>query len=76
VFGTSPAWLNIAFFYFSALTSYVYEYHSLKKEKSCFISQTMAFSFLCLIALAFLVFTFVQPQLPLFKDPVNGTFGM
>lgn len=75
-FGQTKAWMNIAIFYLSAAISYIYEYKSFKKEKSCFWSQTMAFSFLCIIALAFLVFTFVQPNLLIFKDPITGTTGI
>ena len=76
VFGKTPAWLNIGIFYFSAAYSFIFEYTLFKKQKKCFIGQTMAFAFLCLVALAFLVLTFVQPKLPIFLDPVTLKYGI
>ncbi len=31
---------------------------------------------MCIIAITFIVITFVQPQLPIFKDPRTGTYGI
>ncbi len=76
VIGPSKAWLNIAIFYISAFMAYLYECRAFKKGKKCIFSQTMAFSFLCIIALAFIVFTFIQPPLEIFRDPVTNGFGI
>ena len=35
----------------------------------------VAVTVLCLIALAFSLWTFVPPRIPLFQDPVTGTYG-
>ncbi len=75
IIGTSPAWVNIVIFYVSAFSAYFYEQRLFQKGKPCLFSQTMAFSFICIIALAFLIFTFVQPPLEIFRDPVTGSFG-
>lgn len=75
IFGPSKAWINIAIFYVSAAITFIYEYKRFKKEKTCCMSQNMAFALVCLIALAFLIFTFVQPQIPVFQDPITGGFG-
>ena len=74
--GQSPAWLNIAIFYISAAMAFIYETYLIKNKKPCFFSQTMAFSIICIIALMFLVFTFVQPPLLIFRDPLTNSYGM
>ena len=35
----------------------------------------IAFIVLCIIALVFAVFTFATPKIPIFKDPITGTYG-
>ena len=75
IIGQSKAWLNIAIFYISAALAYAYEYKKFKKENVCCFSQNMALAFVCLIAFAFFVFTFVQPPFAIFRDPVTQTFG-
>lgn len=36
----------------------------------------LAFALLCLIGVLFAVFTFAPPHLPLFEDPITGTYGI
>ena len=40
------------------------------------ISSRAAFAALCLIALAFILFTYDPPHIPLFRDPVTGAYGI
>lgn len=67
IFGKSPAWINIMIFYISSAIAFLREYKSFKKEKSYYFSQLTAFFALVLIAIAFFVFTFAKPDLPIFK---------
>lgn len=76
VFGKSPDWINIAIFFISAAIAYIYEtrlFHS--KKFDCRSSQVPIVT-LCIIALLFAIFTFVTPELGIFKDPLTGTYGI
>ncbi len=73
--GTSPDWINIAIFFISAASVYVYETRQFGKEKAQ-NSPKLDIAILCTIALLFVVFTFVTPEIGLFKDPLTGTYGV
>ncbi len=75
-FGKSPDWLNIAFFFVSAAVSFIYETRRMKREDVMCISPKLSFAVLCIIAVAFAVFTFLTPEIPLFKDPLTETYGI
>ena len=74
--GKSPDWLNIAIFFISAAAAYIYETRLFKADKLNFRSPRRAIAVLCVIALLFVVFTFITPQIGIFKDPVTGTYGI
>lgn len=74
--GVSADWFNISIFYIAAAAVYYLETQLLKREISICKSQKVCLVVLCLIAVSFVVFTFVQPKIPLFKDPVTGQYGM
>ena len=76
VIGKSPDWLNIAIFFVSAAIAYIYETRLLNEERIDCKSQQLSFSILCIIALLFIAFTFITPEIGLFKDPLTGTFGI
>ena len=76
VFGVNADWFNIAIFFIAAGAAYHIETVLFKKMNIFCKSQTTAFAVLCIIGLMFIVFTFVQPKIPLFTDPVTGTYGM
>lgn len=74
--GTSPDWINIAIFFVAAAIVYLYEARQLCKEPSACKHPKLAIALLCVIALMFAMFTFVAPQLALFRDPLTGTYGI
>jgi uncharacterized membrane protein HdeD (DUF308 family) len=74
--GKSPDWLNIAIFFISAAAAYIYETRLFKADKLNFRSPRRAIAVICVIALLFVVFTFITPQIGIFKDPVMGTYGI
>jgi len=74
--GTSPDWLNIAIFFVSAAIVFFYEYRLFKTERLQCKHPKAAIALLCLIALLFIVFTFITPELGIFKDPISGTYGV
>ncbi len=74
-FGKTPDYINIAIFFVTAAAVFIYETVQFKKEQTnC--NKRAAIALLCLIALAFWVFTFLPPEIPLFQDPLNGAFGI
>ncbi len=75
-FGTTPDWINIALFFVSAGAAYIYETKQFKKDGTPCKFEKTAFAFLCIIAAAFIIFTFFPPKIPLFQDPVDGSYGL
>ena len=74
--GNSPDWINIAIFFVCAAILYIFEARQFHSEKRYCRSPKLAFLILCVLALSFIVFTFFTPKLPLFRDPLNGTYGI
>ena len=76
VFGKSPDWINIAIFYITALLVFIFEWLVFKRDWLPCKRPLLAFSVICLIGVLFVVFTFATPQIPLFQDPLTGTYGV
>ena len=76
VIGKSPDWINIAIFFVSAAAAYVYETRQFNSDKACRIPSKFALGALALIAVLFVVFTFVTPEIGIFRDPLTGTYGI
>ncbi len=75
VFGRSPDWVNITTFFVAAAVAFWVEWRLFHHKKmSC--CPRLAFFCLCAIGLLFVVFTFLPPHLPLFRDPLNGQYGI
>ena len=76
MFGKSPDWINITIFYLTALLVFLFEMWAFRVEPLRCKSPQLAFTAVCLIGLLFVVFTFAPPRIPLFQDPLTGTFGI
>ena len=76
VIGKSPDWINIAIFFVSAAVAYIYETKLFKNESTSCNRPKLALGVLCVIALLFVVFTFVTPEIGIFKDPLTGSYGI
>ena len=76
MFGKSPDWLNITIFYISALLVFLFEWLAFKKDRLQCKHPWLAFVTICLIGVLFVAFTFATPQIPLFQDPLTGTYGV
>ena len=74
-FGTVPDWVNILIFFLA--DAFVFWVETKLFESSSFNckSQTTAFVVLLLIAVIFVLMTFMSPHIPLFEDPITGTYG-
>ena len=76
VFGKSPDWINIAIFYITALLVFLFEWWAFKRDWLPCTRSRLALAAICLIGVLFVVFTFAPPQIPLFQDPLTGTYGV
>ena len=76
VLGKSPDWINIAIFYITALLVFLFERWAFKKDWLQCRFPLLAFAAICLIGVLFVVFTFAPIQIPLFQDPLTGTYGI
>ena len=75
-FGRSPDWLNITFFFISTAAVFLVETYLFRQNALRCRFSKLAPGLLCLIGLLFVIFTFLPPKLPLFRDPVTGTYGL
>ena len=73
--GVEADWFNIAIFFLTAGYVYWLESRLFRREKAVVLPNTAALGLLALIGLLFVVFTFLPPELPLFQDPVTGSYG-
>ena len=74
--GRSPDWLNIAIFFVVAAAVYIYEARLLGKEELPCRSPGWAVAVLGLLAALFVVFTFLTPEIGIFRDPLTGRYGI
>ena len=72
----SPDWINIAIFFVSAAIAYIYETRLLNSNKMRYRPSKMPLIVLCVIVLLFIVFTFVTPEIGIFRDPLTGGYGV
>ena len=75
-FGVSADWFNIAIFFISTAIVFISETLLFKHKKHCRFSTKWALVIIGFIGLAFLIFTFSPPKIPLFQDPLTGSFGI
>ena len=76
VIGTPPGWINILIFFTALGVAFLYEAKQLKYPKAKFNGQLFPLIALCVIAVLFVLFTFFPPHICIFKDPLNGKFGI
>ena len=74
ILGVNADWFNITIFFLCALAVYWLE-TKLFIVHRCRLSTGLSFGLLCLMALLFTIATFFPPHIPLFQDPLTGTFG-
>ncbi len=75
-FGETPDFVNIAIFFVSVAVAFLYETHAFEEEKSTCKYPWLPLIGFGVIAAAFFLFTFYPPNIPLFLDPVSGTYGI
>ena len=75
-FGKSPDWINISIFFIAAAATFIYETNRFQHNDRTLIPDKTAVIILCLISAMFVILTFFTPELPLFMNPITGTFGI
>ena len=76
VIGKSPDWINIVIFFLSAAITFLLEWRFFKTNTLSCKRPRLAFALICLIGVLFVAFTFATPKIPLFQDPLTGTYGL
>ena len=76
IFGKTPAWLNVLIYFIAITATYYLETHLFKRNTAPFLSLPWSIGILSLIALSFILYTFLSPQIPLFQDPITGGYGI
>ena len=74
IIGTNFASINILIFILAVIIGEIYTYKKINNDSSC--SSIKSLIILIFLMLIFIVFPFKPPHIGLFKDPVNGTYGM
>ncbi len=76
IFGVNADWFNIIIFFIAAGMAYYSETLFLKNGICLCKSEKAAFTIMCAIGILFIVLTFIQPKIPLFRDPATGNYGI
>lgn len=76
VFGPTADFINIGIFFVSAGLSFAYETRQFNSHTTPCRYEKHAFMLIGVIAVMFVLFTFVTPPIPLFQDPIDGRFGI
>ena len=75
ILGINADWFNIAIFFLAAGAAYYAETRLFQSGCSCALPAGAAIAALAGMALFFTVLTFFPPRIPLFQDPLTGTYG-
>ena len=76
VIGKSPDWVNISIFFISAALAYIFEVWFAESGRHPKGPKRIPQVILLVIALLFIIFTFVTPRINIFHDPVTGGYGI
>lgn len=74
--GVQADWFNIAIFFLAAAAASILESHLFRHTAACPLPQPVCVFLLYLMAASFVVFTFCPPHIPLFQDPITGSYGL
>ncbi len=76
IFGVNADWFNITIFFICAAIGYLVEYLLFKKGIGFNLNTKTALIILASISLLFTANTFSPPEIPLFRDPITGMYGI
>jgi len=73
--GVKADWFNVTLFFLAAAVVYWAETKLFQRGFVCPVDEKWAFLLIVLIAALFTIATFLPLQIPLFEDPMTGTYG-
>lgn len=73
--GLSADWFNVTIFFITTAAVFCRETKQLVKGYSCLLPEWAVAMLLLAIGGLFIWFTFAPLRIPLFRDPVTGTYG-
>ena len=76
IFGKTPDWINITIFFVSVAGTFICESKQFSTDSITCKNKNIVFAIWVLTGVAFILFTFYPPSIPLFKDPIDGSFGI
>ncbi len=75
VFGKTPDFVNILIYYVAVISAFLVEWRMFKGN-NCKCPKRVATSILLAIFVLFVVWTYLPPEIPIFRDPISGGFGI
>ena len=73
--GVSADWFNVTILFITAAAVYYMETKHFRENRHCPLKGWVSFALILAIGMLFVWFTFSTPRIPLFQDPVTGTYG-
>lgn len=73
--GVSADWFNVTIFFIAAAAGYWIETKLFINGYNCRARQSVCVALILAVGVIFTVFTFLPPRIPLFRDPLTGTYG-
>lgn len=73
--GVSSDLFNVTIFFLTAAAVFRVETKMLRQSRPCPLGGWICFGLLLVIGAVFILYTFATPRIPLFRDPVTGTYG-
>ncbi len=74
--GVQADWFNIAIYFIATALVFLVKAKLLREGFACGLPTTAAIAGLVFLAVLFVTFTFLPPHIPLFRDPMDGTYGI
>ena len=75
ILGENVDWVNISSFILAVIIGGYISYKILISTK-IYNAELISIIFLVILIFSFSLYTFVPPQIALFRDPINGTYGI
>lgn len=75
IFGVNIDWLNITIFFVTAAASFYMQAKLFARPRHRQLQRWIPVFLIVAIGVLFIVFTFLPPQIPFFRDPATGSYG-
>ena len=77
IIGKNIDWLNILSFFLGEFIAFLIDYIMIKTNKFCNVAyNSIGIGFFIFTSILFILFSFMPPLIPLFKDPISQSYGI